>query len=86
MFTPNKITTFKLFIITSVAVILFCFVLNPGGSPREEGKLVTVGGETFYASGGWGWTKFMTLKDLQKRDFLKGGDAIFVFTMQGGCS
>ncbi|XP_031415264.2 meprin A subunit beta-like [Clupea harengus] len=53
-----------------------------GGSPREEGKLTTVGGETFYASSAWGWRSFMTAEDLQKRDFLKGGDAFFFFTMQ----
>lgn len=66
-------------------------MLNTGGkfvwgNPREVGSLITVGGETFNASIAWGWGYFMTAEDLQKRDFLKGGNAIFVFTMQGGCS
>ncbi|XP_062395704.1 meprin A subunit beta-like [Sardina pilchardus] len=53
------------------------------GNPREVGSLTQVSDETFYASSGIGQGTFMTLEDLQKRDFLKGGDAILFFTMQG---
>lgn len=55
------------------------------GNPQEIGSLTEVSGETFYASNAVG-IRFMTLEDLQKRDFLKGGDAIFSFTMQGWCT
>ncbi|XP_062395703.1 meprin A subunit beta-like [Sardina pilchardus] len=53
------------------------------GNPREVGSLIEQDGETFFASYTVGILYFMTLEDLRKRDFLKGGDAIFSFTMQG---
>ncbi|XP_041962060.1 meprin A subunit beta-like isoform X1 [Alosa sapidissima] len=52
------------------------------GNPREVGSLFEEGGETFFASNLYGIRIFMTMEDLRKRDFLKGGDAIFSFTMQ----
>ncbi|XP_063056025.1 meprin A subunit beta-like [Engraulis encrasicolus] len=51
-------------------------------NPREVGTLTEVNGETFYASYAVGRSTFMTLDDLRKRDFLKGGDAVISFFMQ----
>lgn len=89
---PNNVAALKHSMISIILFVtmLFFFYLNTDdetffwGNPREIGSLIEVNGETFYASYTVG-LHFMTLEELRRRDLLKGGDAIFSFTMQGWC-
>ncbi|XP_063050274.1 meprin A subunit beta-like [Engraulis encrasicolus] len=51
-------------------------------NPRENGFQINENGEIFYVSYGYGYGTFMTLDELQQRDFLKGGDVFISFFMQ----
>ncbi|KAA0704933.1 Meprin A subunit beta [Triplophysa tibetana] len=51
-------------------------------NPRINGTQTTIGNESVFVSSGWGYRYFMNKDELTKRDFLKGGDIIFLFSMQ----
>uniref|UniRef100_A0A3Q3FVY3 Metalloendopeptidase n=1 Tax=Kryptolebias marmoratus TaxID=37003 RepID=A0A3Q3FVY3_KRYMA len=53
-------------------------------NPRETGKDVfSDNSELVYGGMLWGYLSFMTLEELQLRDFLKGRSAIFMFHFKG---
>ncbi|XP_051721885.1 meprin A subunit beta-like isoform X9 [Ctenopharyngodon idella] len=51
-------------------------------NPRKNGTRVTIGNETVYVGLFWGYTYFIMKDDLIRREFIKGGDIIFLFNMQ----
>lgn len=69
--------------------ILFIYFVIKGGmyywnNPRINGTLTIIGNESvFVMNNAWGYRYFMYKDELTKRDFLKGGDIIFLFSMQG---
>ncbi|CAI5663611.1 unnamed protein product [Oreochromis niloticus] len=53
------------------------------GKPREVGsQIVDENNETIYVNTLYGYRNFASLKDIQSRDYLKGGSTIFIFTLQ----
>lgn len=55
-------------------------------NPRKVGKLNNMNGEAVYANSAMGYNTFISPKRFGLRDFVKGGTAIFLFTMQGESS
>ncbi|XP_051577814.1 meprin A subunit beta-like [Myxocyprinus asiaticus] len=51
-------------------------------NPRNTGAPTVIDNETVYVSGGWGYGTFMYKIDFTRREFIKGGDIIFLFSMQ----
>ncbi|KAI7789686.1 meprin A subunit beta-like isoform X2 [Triplophysa rosa] len=51
-------------------------------NPRINGTQTIIGNESVFVTSGWGNQYFMYKDELPKRDFLKGGDIIFLFSMQ----
>ncbi|KAF4103248.1 meprin A subunit beta-like [Onychostoma macrolepis] len=51
-------------------------------NPRKTGTQVVIGNETIYLGIFWGYEYAIMKEDLTKREFIKGGDIIFLFTMQ----
>uniref|UniRef100_A0A671LZK8 Metalloendopeptidase n=1 Tax=Sinocyclocheilus anshuiensis TaxID=1608454 RepID=A0A671LZK8_9TELE len=56
---------------------------NYWDNPRNNGTRVVIGNETVYLGIFWGYEYAIMKEDLTKREFIKGGDIIFLFTMQG---
>uniref|UniRef100_A0A673JCM0 Metalloendopeptidase n=1 Tax=Sinocyclocheilus rhinocerous TaxID=307959 RepID=A0A673JCM0_9TELE len=56
---------------------------NYWDNPRNNGTRVVIGNETVYLGIFWGYEYAIIKEDLTKREFIKGGDIIFLFTMQG---
>ncbi len=52
-------------------------------NPRNIGTPVIIGDETVYVGIFVGYEYAIMKEDLTKREFIKGGDIIFLFTMQG---
>ncbi|ROL47857.1 Meprin A subunit beta, partial [Anabarilius grahami] len=52
-------------------------------NPRKNGTRVTIGNETVYVGLFSGYPYVITSDDLTRREFIKGGDIIFLFNMQG---
>ncbi|KAM7421205.1 hypothetical protein PAMA_015386 [Pampus argenteus] len=50
--------------------------------PRKDGTEFVVGNETFFGGSLIGQSNFANLEDVKMRDFLKGGNAVFVFSFQ----
>ncbi|XP_026084949.1 meprin A subunit beta-like [Carassius auratus] len=55
---------------------------NDWDSPRNNGTRVVIGNETVYVGIFWGYQYAIMKEDLPKREFIKGGDIILLFTMQ----
>ncbi|XP_016301247.1 meprin A subunit beta-like [Sinocyclocheilus anshuiensis] len=55
---------------------------NYWDNPRNNGTRVVIGNETVYLGIFWGYEYAIMKEDLTKREFIKGGDIIFLFTMQ----
>ncbi|XP_067265364.1 meprin A subunit beta-like isoform X1 [Chanodichthys erythropterus] len=51
-------------------------------NPRKNGTRVTIGSETVYVGLFSAYTYFIMKDDLISREFIKGGDIIFLFNMQ----
>ncbi|ROL47856.1 Meprin A subunit beta [Anabarilius grahami] len=51
-------------------------------NPRKNGTRVTIGNETVYVGLLLGYRCFIMTDDLTRREFIKGGDIIFLFNMQ----
>ncbi|KAJ8005265.1 hypothetical protein DPEC_G00144840 [Dallia pectoralis] len=51
-------------------------------NPRSVGTLENRGDESFYVNSAVGYSKFLTLTHLKHRQFLKGGNAFFLISMQ----
>ncbi|XP_042628373.1 meprin A subunit beta-like [Cyprinus carpio] len=56
---------------------------NDWDNPRNNGTRVVIGNETVYVGIFWGYQYAIMNEDLTKREFIKGGDIIFLFSMQG---
>uniref|UniRef100_A0A672QSS3 Metalloendopeptidase n=1 Tax=Sinocyclocheilus grahami TaxID=75366 RepID=A0A672QSS3_SINGR len=52
-------------------------------NPQNTGTQVIIGNETVYVGIFWGYRYAIMKEDLIRREFIKGGDIIFLFTMQG---
>uniref|UniRef100_A0A673GQU2 Metalloendopeptidase n=1 Tax=Sinocyclocheilus rhinocerous TaxID=307959 RepID=A0A673GQU2_9TELE len=52
-------------------------------NPQNTGTQVVIGNETVYVGIFWGYKYAIMKEDLTRREFIKGGDIIFLFTMQG---
>ncbi|RXN10264.1 meprin A subunit beta-like protein [Labeo rohita] len=50
--------------------------------PRNTGTRIVIGSETVYVGTFWGYQYAVRKEDLIKREFIKGGDIIFLFSMQ----
>ncbi|XP_059363764.1 meprin A subunit beta-like [Carassius carassius] len=55
---------------------------NDWDNPRNIGTRVVIGNETVYVAIFWGYQYAIMNEDLTKREFIKGGDIILLFTMQ----
>uniref|UniRef100_A0A3Q4HJN8 Metalloendopeptidase n=1 Tax=Neolamprologus brichardi TaxID=32507 RepID=A0A3Q4HJN8_NEOBR len=54
------------------------------GKPRDVGtQIVDENNETIYVNNLYGRYNFASLEDIKSRDYLKGGSAIFIFSVQG---
>ncbi|XP_051575939.1 meprin A subunit beta-like [Myxocyprinus asiaticus] len=51
-------------------------------NPQKTGTPTVIGNETVYVNSGLGFGKYMYKADLTKREFIKGGDIIFLFSIQ----
>ncbi|XP_016376077.1 meprin A subunit beta-like [Sinocyclocheilus rhinocerous] len=51
-------------------------------NPQNTGTQVVIGNETVYVGIFWGYKYAIMKEDLTRREFIKGGDIIFLFTMQ----
>lgn len=52
--------------------------------PRKVGSLVTdADGTKFYRGPGRGTSSYLTHGRLRSRDFIKGDDAVFLFSLEG---
>ncbi|XP_042596209.1 meprin A subunit beta-like [Cyprinus carpio] len=51
-------------------------------NPRKTETRVIVGNETVYVGIFWGYQYAIMKEDLSRREFIKGGDIIFLFSMQ----
>uniref|UniRef100_A0A8C2CCF1 Metalloendopeptidase n=1 Tax=Cyprinus carpio TaxID=7962 RepID=A0A8C2CCF1_CYPCA len=51
--------------------------------PRKTGTRVIIGNETVYVGRFVGYQYAIMKEDLSRREFIKGGDIIFLFTLQG---
>ncbi|KAI2655272.1 Meprin A subunit beta [Labeo rohita] len=51
-------------------------------NPRNTGTRIVIGSETVYVGTFWGYQYAVRKEDLIKREFIKGGDIIFLFSMQ----
>lgn len=73
-------------VLKGLKAILY-FVVTDGSNdwdnPRNNRTRVVIGNETVYVGIFWGYQYAIMKEDLSRREFIKGGDIIFLFSMQG---
>ncbi|TKS82334.1 Meprin A subunit beta [Collichthys lucidus] len=52
-------------------------------NPRILGEHIKSNGESLYVNPSYGMKTFLTLEQIRSRDYLKGGTAVFLFSMRG---
>lgn len=66
-----------------ISKCVFCFSEAAFDNPGTVGRRIRSNEETLYVNRAYGLNWFLPLERMRRRDFLKGGTAVFLFSLEG---